>query len=84
MDMLSSLQAEHIGSTYNLQEIYLYRDDSESEFYVDAIYIGQNPTTYDVNGMQCDHFSLWPYFSLKTNHLILYNLFNIVTFEQLK
>lgn len=69
MDMLSSLQAEHIGSMYNLQEIYLYKDDSESEFYVDVIYIGQNPTTYDVNGRQCDH--LWPYFSLKTNHIIL-------------
>lgn len=78
MDMLSSLQAEHIGSMYNLQEIYLYKDDSESEFYVDVIYIGQNPTTYDVNGMHCDHFNLRPHFSLKTNHL-----FSSVTFEQL-
>lgn len=72
MDMLGSLQAEHIGSAYNLQEIYLYKDDSESDFYVDVIYIGQNPTTYDVNGMQCDHFSLQPCFSLKTNNIILY------------
>lgn len=83
MDMLSSLQAEHIGSTYNLQEIYLYKDDSESEFYIDVIYIGQNPTTYDVNGMQCDHFSLWLYFSLKTNQIILYYLFNVEMSEQL-
>lgn len=52
MDMLSSLQAEHIGSMYNLQEIYLYKDDSGTEFYVDAIHIGHNPTTYDVNGME--------------------------------
>ncbi|XP_011607160.2 fibrocystin-L isoform X2 [Takifugu rubripes] len=51
MDMLGSLQAEHIGSAYNLQEIYLYKDDSESDFYVDVIYIGQNPTTYDVNAV---------------------------------
>lgn len=51
MDMLSSLQAEYIGSSYNLQEIYLYKDDSGTGFYVDAIHIGQNPTTYDVNGV---------------------------------
>lgn len=55
MDMLSSLQAEYFGSMYNLQEIYLYKDDSGTEFYVDAIHIGKNPTTYDFNGMEHFH-----------------------------
>lgn len=70
--MLSSLQAEYIGSRYNLQEIYLYKDDSGPGFYVDTIYIGQNPTSYDVNGMK--HLGLVQ--DLRLIRLYLYHLFN--------
>lgn len=63
--MLSSLQVEYIGNMYNLQEIYLYKDNSGTEFYVDVIHIGRNPTTYDVNGMECNNFRFRPYFILK-------------------
>lgn len=72
--MLSLLQAEYIGTMYKLQEIYLYKDDSGTEFYVDAIYIGQNPTTYDVNGME----DLALVLDSKLIRLYLYHLFNII------
>lgn len=71
MDMLSSLQAEYIGSTYYLQEIYLYKDDSGTNFYVDAIHIGKNPTTYDFNGRE--------YLGLVTSKLRCY-LYNFSIF----
>lgn len=58
MDMLSSLQTNFFGSKYNLQEIYLYKDASGADFYVDAIHIGKNPTTSNENGTQLD-ISFW-------------------------
>lgn len=72
MDMLSSLQTEYIGSMYNLQEIYLFKDNPGTEFYVDAIHIGKNPTTYDVNGMQDDHFNFGPNYNQKnySSHIV--------------
>ncbi|XP_034748677.1 fibrocystin-L-like [Etheostoma cragini] len=47
MDLQSSLQTEFIGSSYSLQEFYLYKDNSGADFYVDAVYIGKTPTTDD-------------------------------------
>lgn len=80
MDMLSSLQAEYIGSMYNLQEIYLYKDDSGTEFYVDAIHIGQNPTTYDVNGME--HLGLVLASKLIGLYLYIFIIINIIYIQE--
>lgn len=54
MDMQSSLQTEYIGTRYSLLEIYLYKDDSGADIYVDAVHIGKSPTTNDENGTQLD------------------------------
>ncbi|XP_059206673.1 fibrocystin-L-like isoform X1 [Centropristis striata] len=51
MDMQSSLQTEYIGSQYSLKEFHLYKDESGADFYVDAVHIGKNPTTMDVNAL---------------------------------
>ncbi|KAF7655004.1 hypothetical protein LDENG_00062160 [Lucifuga dentata] len=51
MDMLSSLQTDFIGSNYEVLEIYLYKDDSGEDFYVDAIHIGKTATTIDENAI---------------------------------
>ncbi|XP_039677098.1 fibrocystin-L-like [Perca fluviatilis] len=51
MDLQSSLQTEYIGSSYSLQEFYLYKDVSGADFYVDAVYIGKTPTTVDENAV---------------------------------
>ncbi|XP_044191170.1 PKHD1 like 1, tandem duplicate 1 [Thunnus albacares] len=52
MDLQTSLsQTEYIGSNYNLLEFYLYKDDSDADFYVDAVHIGKNPTTNDENAV---------------------------------
>ncbi|KAI3358131.1 hypothetical protein L3Q82_003134 [Scortum barcoo] len=51
IDMQSALQTEYIGSQYNLLEFYLYKDGSGEDFYVDAVYIGQRPTTTDENAV---------------------------------
>ncbi|XP_036949440.1 PKHD1 like 1, tandem duplicate 1 isoform X2 [Acanthopagrus latus] len=45
MDLLSSLQTEYIGSQYSLQELYLYKDESGADFFVDAVHIGKRATT---------------------------------------
>lgn len=58
--MKSSLQAEYIGSRYNLLEIYLYRDDSGADIYVDAVHIGKRPTTNDENGTKLDSTFFFP------------------------
>lgn len=50
MDMQSSLQTNYIGSSYKLLEVYLYKDDSGADFYVDVVYIGKMATTMDTNG----------------------------------
>lgn len=50
LDLLSSLQTEYVGSKYTLLELYLYKDNSDSDFYVDAVYIGKRPTTNEENG----------------------------------
>lgn len=50
MDMQSSLQTDYVGSSYSLLEVYLYKDDSDADFYVDVVYIGKMPTTMDNNG----------------------------------
>ncbi|XP_024153621.1 PKHD1 like 1, tandem duplicate 1 isoform X2 [Oryzias melastigma] len=49
LDLLSSLQTEYVGSKYTLLELYLYKDNSDSDFYVDAVYIGKRPTTNEEN-----------------------------------
>ncbi|XP_054461971.1 PKHD1 like 1, tandem duplicate 1 [Anoplopoma fimbria] len=49
MDLQSSLQTDFIGSRYNLQEFYLYKDGGD--FYVDAIHIGKHPTTTNENAV---------------------------------
>lgn len=54
MDMQSSLQTDYIGSSYSLLEVYLYKDDSDADFYVDVVFIGKTPTTMDNNGKQLD------------------------------
>lgn len=50
LDLLSSLQTEYIGSKYTLLELYLYKDNSGADFYVDAVYIGKWLTTNEENG----------------------------------
>lgn len=50
MDMQSSLQTVYIGSNYQLQEVYLYKDGSGEDFYVDVVYIGKTATSMDSNG----------------------------------
>ncbi|XP_037651430.1 PKHD1 like 1, tandem duplicate 1 [Sebastes umbrosus] len=45
MDLPTSLQTEYIGSKYVLQELYLYKDASGADFYVDAVHFGKTPTT---------------------------------------
>uniref|UniRef100_A0A3P9KTK4 Polycystic kidney and hepatic disease 1 (autosomal recessive)-like 1 n=1 Tax=Oryzias latipes TaxID=8090 RepID=A0A3P9KTK4_ORYLA len=49
LDLLSSLQTEYIGSKYTLLELYLYKDNSGADFYVDAVYIGKWLTTNEEN-----------------------------------
>lgn len=74
MDMQSSLQTEYIGSKYTLLELYLYKDDSGADFYVDAVHIGKTPTTNDENGTQLDSsfdFGL-PLSFCRTFHIFLY------------
>ncbi|KAK2830693.1 hypothetical protein Q5P01_018624 [Channa striata] len=51
MDLLSSLQTQYFGRKYTLLELYLYRDDSGADFYVDVVYIGKRPTTHDENAV---------------------------------
>ena len=55
MDMQTTLQTQYIGSKYSLLEIYLYKDASGADFYVDVVHIGKRRTTSDVNGTQFDH-----------------------------
>uniref|UniRef100_A0A667X934 PKHD1 like 1, tandem duplicate 2 n=1 Tax=Myripristis murdjan TaxID=586833 RepID=A0A667X934_9TELE len=50
VNLLSSLQTEFVGSMYELQHLYLYRDGGD--FYVDAISLGKRATTTDDNGVQ--------------------------------
>uniref|UniRef100_A0A3B4Y5A4 PKHD1 like 1, tandem duplicate 2 n=1 Tax=Seriola lalandi dorsalis TaxID=1841481 RepID=A0A3B4Y5A4_SERLL len=50
VDLQSSLQAEYVGSGYELLEFYLYKDATGADFYVDAVHIGKRPTTSDENG----------------------------------
>uniref|UniRef100_A0A3Q3JRM8 Polycystic kidney and hepatic disease 1 (autosomal recessive)-like 1 n=1 Tax=Monopterus albus TaxID=43700 RepID=A0A3Q3JRM8_MONAL len=52
MDLLSSLQTDYIGSKYSLLELYLYKDASGADFYVDVVHIGKKSTTADENGTQ--------------------------------
>ncbi|XP_075907773.1 fibrocystin-L-like [Nelusetta ayraudi] len=51
MDMQSSLQMVYIGSSYKLLEVYLYKDDSGADFYVDVVYMGKMATTMDSNAV---------------------------------
>lgn len=48
--MQSSLQTDYVGSNYQLLEVYLYKDDSGADFYVDVVYIGNMATALDTNG----------------------------------
>ncbi|KAG7233115.1 hypothetical protein INR49_007468 [Caranx melampygus] len=47
LDLQSLLQTDYIGSGYELLELYLYRDASGDDFYVDAVHIGKRATTSD-------------------------------------
>ncbi|KAF0024292.1 hypothetical protein F2P81_023094 [Scophthalmus maximus] len=49
MDLLSSVQTQFLGSKYSLLELYLHKDASGGDFYVDAVHIGKSPTTRDEN-----------------------------------
>ncbi|KAM4540003.1 PKHD1 like 1, tandem duplicate 1 [Odontesthes bonariensis] len=51
LDLQSSLQAEHIGSSYSLLQLSLYKHASGEDFYVDAVHIGKRPTTADENAV---------------------------------
>uniref|UniRef100_A0A3Q3K5H6 Polycystic kidney and hepatic disease 1 (autosomal recessive)-like 1 n=1 Tax=Monopterus albus TaxID=43700 RepID=A0A3Q3K5H6_MONAL len=51
MDLLSSLQTDYIGSKYSLLELYLYKDASGADFYVDVVHIGKKSTTADENAV---------------------------------
>uniref|UniRef100_A0A3B4Y513 PKHD1 like 1, tandem duplicate 2 n=1 Tax=Seriola lalandi dorsalis TaxID=1841481 RepID=A0A3B4Y513_SERLL len=51
VDLQSSLQAEYVGSGYELLEFYLYKDATGADFYVDAVHIGKRPTTSDENAV---------------------------------
>uniref|UniRef100_A0A8D3DR72 PKHD1 like 1, tandem duplicate 2 n=1 Tax=Scophthalmus maximus TaxID=52904 RepID=A0A8D3DR72_SCOMX len=55
MDLLSSVQTQFLGSKYSLLELYLHKDASGGDFYVDAVHIGKSPTTRDENGTQLEH-----------------------------
>lgn len=58
LDLQSLLQTDYIGSSYDLQELQLHRDESRHDFYVDAVHIGKRATTVDERGkMKC--FSLF-------------------------
>uniref|UniRef100_A0A3B4U1D6 PKHD1 like 1, tandem duplicate 2 n=1 Tax=Seriola dumerili TaxID=41447 RepID=A0A3B4U1D6_SERDU len=51
VNLQSSLQAEYVGSGYELLEFYLYKDATGADFYVDAVHIGKRPTTSDENAV---------------------------------
>lgn len=73
MDMQTALQTDYIGSQYSLLELYLYKDDSGADFYVDAVHIGKNPTTNNANGTQPDtRFG----FGKSLNDIRLYSCFS--------
>ncbi|XP_057684607.1 fibrocystin-L-like [Corythoichthys intestinalis] len=47
INMKTSWPTNYEGSAFTIDEIYLYEDESGEDFYVDAVYIGRNPTTLD-------------------------------------
>ncbi|KAK5854667.1 hypothetical protein PBY51_004842 [Eleginops maclovinus] len=51
MDMESSLQNDYTGGKYTLLEVYLYKDASGADFYVDAVHIGESATTMEENAV---------------------------------
>ncbi|MEQ2207471.1 hypothetical protein XENOCAPTIV_012908, partial [Xenoophorus captivus] len=51
MDLQSALQTAFIGSRYSLQQLYLYKDNSGADYYVDVVYIGKTPTTMNENAV---------------------------------
>ncbi|XP_030003200.1 fibrocystin-L-like [Sphaeramia orbicularis] len=50
-DLLSSLQSKYFGNQFKLHQVHLYKDDSDEDFYVDAVNIGKTPTTNDENAV---------------------------------
>ncbi|KAM9824037.1 PKHD1 like 1, tandem duplicate 1 [Neosynchiropus ocellatus] len=50
-DMAGFLQGAFVGSEHTIKEIHLYKDSSGGDFYVDAVHIGNRPTTYHANGI---------------------------------
>lgn len=60
MNLLSSLQTKFIGSKYLLMQLNLYNANSDADFYVDVVYIGNTPTTEDENGTRlCAFLQIW-------------------------
>ncbi|XP_026156055.1 fibrocystin-L-like [Mastacembelus armatus] len=51
LDLMSSVENEYIGGKYSLLALYLYRDNSGADFYVDAVYIGKTRPTVDENAV---------------------------------
>ncbi|KAM6899772.1 PKHD1 like 1, tandem duplicate 1 [Xenentodon cancila] len=51
VDLKSSLQTQYVGSRHAVLEIYLYKDVSGADFYVDAVHIGRTPITIDYNAV---------------------------------
>nr|XP_061786823.1 fibrocystin-L-like [Nerophis lumbriciformis] len=45
VDLQTSLQTDYVGSAYTVLEVYLYKDESGEDFYVDAVHIGKRSTT---------------------------------------
>ncbi|KAG7264284.1 hypothetical protein CRUP_026230 [Coryphaenoides rupestris] len=48
VDLLSPLQTASVGSGYELLHLYLYKAESQQDFYVDAVHLGKRPTTSNI------------------------------------
>ncbi|CAL8293184.1 unnamed protein product [Merluccius merluccius] len=48
VDLLSPLQTVSVGSTFQMQELYLSKDDAGEDFYIDNVHLGKSPTTRDI------------------------------------
>ncbi|CAJ1082786.1 fibrocystin-L-like [Xyrichtys novacula] len=51
IDLKMSLQGEYTGGKFSMQELRLYKKDSDVDFFMDALYIGKTPTTKNENAV---------------------------------
>lgn len=50
VDLMSSLQIEHVGTNYMMTELHLSRAEEaedEEDYYVDAVHLGRSVTVLD-------------------------------------